>query len=147
MISKTQGVQEPLKCGHGKKEIQNPDVLCSACLGILQEFQQTHNQHGVLCKFGSHTFVPDSWACQKQTAVSHGSIEAEITSLDAELRMEGITALNLWDTIMDILHSQGGGDSKSWNIKNLFETLTVYLRTGDCSAPELHVSSSKTTKL
>ena len=117
----------------------------------VSEFCRNSNRltikHGVLCKFGSHTFVPDSWACQKQTAVSHGSIEAEITSLDAELRMEGITAMNLWDTIMDILHSQGGGDSKSWNIKNLFETLTVYLRTRDCSAPELHVSSSKTTKL
>ena len=27
---------------------------------------------GTLCIFGSHTFVPISWMCKKQTAVSHG---------------------------------------------------------------------------
>ena len=31
---------------------------------------------GVLCIFGSHTFVPISWMCKKQTSVSHGSTEA-----------------------------------------------------------------------
>ena len=36
-----------------------------------------------LCKFWSHTFVPKSWMCKKQTSVSHSSTEAEIISLDA----------------------------------------------------------------
>ena len=48
---------------------------------------------GVLCIFGSHTFVPISWMCRKQTSVSHGSTEAAIISLDAGSRMDGIPAL------------------------------------------------------
>ena len=41
------------------------------------------------------TFVPISWMCKKQTAVSHSSAKSEIISLDAGLRMEGIPALQL----------------------------------------------------
>ena len=41
---------------------------------------------GVLCIFGSHTFVPMSWMCKKQTSVSHSLTEAELVSLDAGLR-------------------------------------------------------------
>ena len=55
-----------------------------------------------------HAFVPISWACKKQTSVSHSSIEADIKSLDARLRMKGIPAMNLWDTIKDILHPKLG---------------------------------------
>ena len=33
--------------------------------------------------FGSHTFVPISWMCKKQTSVSRSSTESEIISLDA----------------------------------------------------------------
>ena len=51
---------------------------------------------GLLCVFGSHTFVPISWMCKKQTSVSHSSTEAVIISLDAGLRMDGIPALDLW---------------------------------------------------
>ena len=40
--------------------------------------------------FGSLTFVPICWMCEKQTSVSRGSTEAEIISLDAGLRMDGI---------------------------------------------------------
>ena len=52
---------------------------------------------GILCIFGSHTFVPISWMCKKQTSISHSSTEAEIISLDVGLRMDGIPALTLWD--------------------------------------------------
>ena len=45
---------------------------------------------GLLCIFGSHTFVPIRWMCKKQTSVSHSSTEAEIISLDAGLRMDGV---------------------------------------------------------
>ena len=34
--------------------------------------------------FGSHTFVPISWMCKKQTSVSHSSTESEIISLDID---------------------------------------------------------------
>ena len=58
---------------------------------------------GTLCVFGSHTFVPISWMCKKQTSVSHGSTESEISSLDARLRLDGIPALDLWDLIVVVV--------------------------------------------
>ena len=58
---------------------------------------------GTLCIFGSHTFVPVSWMCKKQTSVSHSSTESKIISLDAGLRLDGIPALDLWDLIVSVL--------------------------------------------
>ena len=37
--------------------------------------------------------------CEKQTSVSHSATESEIISLDAELRLDGIPSLDLWDLI------------------------------------------------
>ena len=45
-------------------------------------------------RFGSHTFVPISWMCKKQTAVSHSSTESEIISLDIGLRLDGCPLWN-----------------------------------------------------
>ena len=59
---------------------------------------------GTWCIFGSHTFLPLSWVCKKQTSVSHSSTESEIISLDAGLRLDGIPALDLWDLIVAVLH-------------------------------------------
>ena len=56
--------------------------------GDLEDSKSTSG--GTLCIFGSHMFVPSSWMCRKQTAVSHSSTESEIISLDAGLRMDGI---------------------------------------------------------
>ena len=70
--------------------------------GDLQDSKSTSG--GTLCVFGSHTFVPISWMCKKQTAVSHSSTESEIISLDAGLRLEGIPALDIWDLIVAVLH-------------------------------------------
>ena len=55
---------------------------------------------GTLCVFGSHTFVPISSMCKKETSVSHSSTESEIISSDAGLRLDGIPALDLWDPIV-----------------------------------------------
>ena len=49
--------------------------------GDLEDSKSTSG--GALCVFGSHTFVPKSWMCKKQTAVSHSSTECELISLDA----------------------------------------------------------------
>ena len=56
-----------------------------------------------MCVLGSHTFVPISWMCKKQTAVSHSSTESEIISLDTGLRLDGLPALGLWDLIVSVL--------------------------------------------
>ena len=66
--------------------------------GDLEDSKSTSG--GTLCVFGSHTFVPISWMCKKQTAVSHSSTESEIISLDTGLRLDGLLALELWDLIV-----------------------------------------------
>ena len=43
--------------------------------------------------------------CKKQKSVSHSSTEAEIISLDAGLRMDGIPALDLWKLVFEVFHS------------------------------------------
>ena len=40
---------------------------------------------------------------KKQTSVSHSSTELEIISLDAGLRLDGISAVDLWDLIVEVL--------------------------------------------
>ena len=81
-------------------------------LGLFQDSDFAENLEdskstsgGLLCIFGSHTFVPISWKCKKQTSVSFCSTEAEIISLDAGLRMDGIPALDLCDLVKEVFHS------------------------------------------
>ena len=79
------------------------------CFKILtsQEILKIRNplSGGTLCIFGSHTFVPISWMCKKQTAVLHSSTESEIISLDTGLRLDGLLALELWDLIVFVFGS------------------------------------------
>ena len=69
--------------------------------GDLEDSKSTSG--GTLCIFGSHTFVPISWMCKKQTSDSHSSTESEIISLDAGLRLDGLLALELWDLTVSVL--------------------------------------------
>ena len=73
---------------------------------ILQDILRIQNLHQVehcallevIRKFQSVVM------CKKQTSVSHSSTESEIISLDAGLRLDGNTALGLWDLIVAVLH-------------------------------------------
>ena len=65
--------------------------------GDLEDSKST--SVGILCIFGSRTFVPRSWMSKKQTSVSHSSAEAEA----------GIPVLDLWDFMIEILHSVPNG--------------------------------------
>ena len=69
--------------------------------GDLEDSKSTSG--GTLCVFGSHRFIPISWMCKKQTAVSHSSTESKIISLNAGLRLDGFPALDLWDLIVSVL--------------------------------------------
>ena len=71
--------------------------------GDLEDSKSTSG--GTLCVFESHTFVPISWMCKKQTSVSHSSTESEIISLDTGLRLDGLPALELWDLIVSVFGS------------------------------------------
>ena len=89
--------------------------------GDLEDSKSTSG--GILCVFGSHTFVPISWMCKKQTAFSHSSTESEIISLDTGLRLDGLPALELWDLIVSVLGnvsrvSDGSGKPESDNRKH-----------------------------
>ena len=69
--------------------------------GDLEDSKSTSG--GTLCVFGSHTFVPTSWMCKKQTAASHSSTESEIISLETGLILDGLLALEFWDLIVSVL--------------------------------------------
>ena len=80
-------------------------------VGEIEESKPTSG--GILCIFGSRTFVPISWMCKKQTAVSHSSKESEVISLDAGLRMDGLLALDLWDMVIEVLHFSNNAKSST----------------------------------
>ena len=69
--------------------------------GDLEDSKSTSGE--TLCVFGSHTFVPISWMCKKQTSVSHSSTESEIISVDLGLRLDGIPALDLRNLTVSVL--------------------------------------------
>ena len=79
----------------------NADWDCFKTL-TSREIDSKSTSGGTLCIFGSHSFVPTSWMCKKQTAVSHSSTESEIISLDTGLRLDGLPALELWDLIVSV---------------------------------------------
>ena len=56
-----------------------------------------------MCIFRSHTFVPISWMCKKQTAVSPSSKESETIFLDTGLRLDDLLALELLDLVVSVL--------------------------------------------
>ena len=69
----------------------NADWDCFKTLTLRETLEDSKSTSGgTLCIFGSHTFVPISWMCKKQTAVSHSSTESEIISLDTGLRLDGL---------------------------------------------------------
>ena len=55
--------------------------------------------------------------CKKQTSVSHSYTEAEVISLDAGLRMDGIPALDLWDLVIEVFHSSPNQTNKSKDVR------------------------------
>ena len=77
----------------------------SAFAGNLEASNSTSWR--ILCIFGSRTSVPISWMCKRQTAVSQGSTESGVISLDA--------GLDLWVLVFEVLlsscnHARSPGD-------------------------------------
>ena len=58
---------------------------------------------GYLCLVGPRSFIPLTWLCKKQHAVSHSSTESEVIALDTTLRLEGLPALNFMDAALEVL--------------------------------------------
>ena len=68
--------------------------------GGQQDSKSTSSAFLFLC--GPNTFVPITWLCKKQSAISTSSSESEVIALDTGLRLEGIPALNLWDQVVEV---------------------------------------------
>ena len=62
----------------------------------LRDFLSTSGS--LLCVFGPHTYVPISWMCKKQTAVSHSSAVSDF-SPGASLRVGGSLALQFGECL------------------------------------------------
>ena len=78
------------------------------------DLEDSKSTSGVIsCIFGGRTFVPTSWMCMKQTSVSHSSTASEVISLDGGLRMDDIPALDLWDVVIEVLHSSNNRKSST----------------------------------
>ena len=124
--------------------------------GDLEDSKSTSG--GTLCVFGSHTFVPISWMCKKQTAVSHSSTESEIISLDTGLRLDGLPALELWDLIVSVFGSVTQTSDRTGDLLILTEVknlkgrstcsriLIVFPQTSSLRAKKLCCMCSKTMK-
>ena len=95
-------IQTILSCGKHAKQCRLGLFQDSDFAGDLEDSKSTSG--GTLCIFGSHTFVPISWMCKKQTSVSNRLTESEISSLNARLSLDGIPALDLWNLIVAVLH-------------------------------------------
>ena len=83
--------------------LNNADWDCFQTLTsreILKIQNPLRMEHYVV--FVSHTSVPVSWMCKKQTSVSHSSTESEISLWDTGLRLDGLLALELWDLIVSV---------------------------------------------
>jgi hypothetical protein len=72
--------------------------------GDLRDSKSTSG--AFLALVAPNTFVPLTWMCKKQVAVSHSSSEAEVVALDAGVRMEGIPALVLWEQVIEVLSTK-----------------------------------------
>ena len=85
-------------------------------LGLFQEsgfagvFEDSKSTLGRFQLEVEHSF-PISWISKKQTSVSHSSTESEVISLDTGLRIDGTPALDLWDLVIEVLHSSS---TSSW---------------------------------
>ena len=102
-IRHTCGYRQYCHVGNTAKQCRLGLFQDSDFAGDLEDSKSTSG--GTLCVFGSHTFVPISWMCKKQTAVSHSSTESEIISLDTGLRLDGLPALERWDLIVSVFGS------------------------------------------
>ena len=99
--------------------LNNADWHCFKILTLRGDLEDSKSTSGgTLCVFGSHTFVPISSMCKKQTAVSHSSTESEIISLDTRLKFDCLPALELWDLIVSVLGNVSRVSDRSGKLVN-----------------------------
>ena len=96
------------------------------------------------CLDTAHSFILHNSERQLFTGehvqVSLPTTEAELTSPDAGLRMDGISALNLWDVVIEVFHSSPNQINKSKGQElqgNLSRNTTLHMKNQN---PTKHVN-------
>ena len=90
------------------------DWVSSKTQAVLATLRTQNQPQEVSCVFLEvEHFVPVSWMCKKQTWVSQSSTESEVISLYAGLRMDGLPALDLWEMVIEVLHSSNNRKSST----------------------------------
>ena len=89
------------------------DCILAACsdasyADALQDAKSTSG--AVIVLLGPRTFVPLTWLCKKQGAISRSSTEAETLALDMMMRLEAIPIQSLFDQILEALYPESGTD-------------------------------------
>ena len=94
---------------------------------VMWEIQSASG--GTLFVFGSHTFVPISWMCKKQTDVSRSSTESEIVSLDMGLRLDlgNISYFQIRDKSHNKIDAMHDIDSVPSNVKSANQEALLYV--------------------
>ena len=96
--------------------------------GDLEDSKSTSG--GILVYFRKSTICANKLDVQETDSVSHSSTEAELISLDAGLRVDGTSALDLWDFVTEVCHSPNqinkskGQESQG----NLSRDTTLYMK-------------------
>ena len=92
----------------------NCDILFFSDANFARDLRDSKTTSGgVLCLVGPNNFVPITWLCEKPTAVSHSTSEAEVIALDAGRRLEGLPALLLWDLVIEVFEPIGKQTTKT----------------------------------
>ena len=89
--------------GDPPEDVQLALFADASFVGWLNDSKSTPG--AILCLMGPNAYVPISCFCNKQGSISNSSTESELISLDAALRTEGIPALQLWDTVLEVFLS------------------------------------------
>ena len=97
--------------------------------GDLRDSKSTSG--GILVLFGPNTWVPISWICKKQGPVSHSTAEAEVISLDAGARLEGLPALMLWSLVIDVFEPDQSIKARGNPVLTIDEQLELRRKTHD----------------
>ena len=86
--------------GDYPEHIRLIELVDASFAGDLTDSKST--SASIQCLIGPRTFVPLTWMCKKQECVSHSSTEAEVVALEMAVRMEVLTGLQLWDSVIDV---------------------------------------------
>ena len=114
---------------------------------LLQEIRRTQKSTsgGAFCAHLDHIRLCRFHALARNRQLHPiASLNLKLFRLMQVHAWRAFPALNLWDSIINILHSKLAATpslfikKKSKNIRNHMETLTVFIRTRDYSACELH---------